>query len=70
MSELRSASTAAALDRAEDELDAYVCVYVALYFWHWGDERCGVIGDAEGGYIITPLDDDARRRLDRLQSFK
>ena len=67
VSELRGTSTAAALDRAEDELDAYVCAYVAAYFWYWGDERCRVIGDAEGGYITTPLDDDALQRLDRLQ---
>ncbi len=61
--EIDGASTAAALSRAEDELDAYVCAYVGLYFVAHGERRCAVLGDAEEGYIVTPVDDDARSRL-------
>lgn len=43
--------------------DAYVCAYTALYYWYWGTEHCEVIGDTETGYIVTPVDDEARRRL-------
>lgn len=65
-SEVQEATTQAALDRAEDEVDGYVCAYIALYYWTWGIERCAVIGGVADGYILTPVDDDARRRLDGL----
>jgi predicted RNase H-like nuclease len=61
--ELAAASSGADLDRAEDEVDAYVCAYVALYYWYWGSARCAVLGDIENGYIVTPVDQEARRRL-------
>jgi predicted RNase H-like nuclease len=65
--EVETAPTAAALDRAEDEVDAYVCAYVALYYWTWGTERCAVLGEVTTGSIVTPMDDDARRRLARYR---
>ncbi len=50
------ATTQAALDRAEDELDAYMCAYVGLLHWWVGvDERCAVMGDAIDGFIVTPM---------------
>jgi predicted RNase H-like nuclease len=61
--ELAAARTGADLDRVEDEIDAYVCAYVALYYWWWGSERCAVLGDAETGAVVTPVDGEARRRL-------
>jgi predicted RNase H-like nuclease len=48
-------ATGAALDRAEDEIDAYVCAYVAEYYWTHGTARCRVVGDLESGYIVTPV---------------
>jgi predicted RNase H-like nuclease len=38
----------------EDQIDALLCAYMALYFWFWGDEKCQVFGDLESGYIIGP----------------
>jgi predicted RNase H-like nuclease len=58
-----AATTGAALDRLEDELDAYVCAYVALYYWYWGAERCHVFTGDDGGFIVTPVDGLARERL-------
>lgn len=49
-------TTGAILDRAEDEVDAYVCAYVASYYRaHGHGDRCRVIGDAEHGHIVTPV---------------
>ena len=49
-----------ALKCYEDQLDAVLCAYVALYCWWWGDARCHIFGDTGGGYILTPV--DARTR--------
>jgi len=38
----------------EDQLDALLCAYMTLYFWRWGEARCAIYGDLEGGYIIGP----------------
>jgi len=38
----------------EDRLDAFLCAYMALYFWCWGEERCQVFGNLKEGYIIGP----------------
>jgi predicted RNase H-like nuclease len=62
-SEVAEARTGADLDRTEDEIDAYVCAFVAFYYWWWGTERCAVIGDDDTGAIVTPVDDHARQRL-------
>jgi predicted RNase H-like nuclease len=53
---LRAATTHAALDRLEDELDAYVCAYVGLHHLRWAGVRSLVVGDAIRGYIVTPVD--------------
>jgi predicted RNase H-like nuclease len=68
--EVAAARSGADLDRVEDEIDAYVCAYVALYYWWWGTEQCAVIGDAAAGAIVTPVDDEARRRLAALGSIE
>ncbi len=50
-----------ALKQYEDLLDALICAYVAAYYWRWGDgERCMVIGDKAGGYIISPITPELR----------
>jgi predicted RNase H-like nuclease len=41
------------LDRDEDPVDAVVCAYVALYWYHRPDDVT-VYGDFATGYIITP----------------
>lgn len=42
-----------ALKSHEDEADAVMCAYIALYA-HRFSERCEVFGSVEGGYILTP----------------
>ena len=41
------------LDRDEDPVDAVVCAYVALYWYH-RPEDVTVYGDFATGYIVTP----------------
>jgi predicted RNase H-like nuclease len=45
----------AELARVEDEIDAFVCAYVACYYWSHGTARCRVVGDLHTGYIVTPV---------------
>jgi predicted RNase H-like nuclease len=52
---IAEADSGAEFDRFEDELDAYICVYVASYYWSHGVARCRVVGDLESGYIVTPV---------------
>lgn len=59
------ATTGAALDRAEDEIDAYICAYVVSYYWARGHgDRCRVVGDAESGHIVTPVTPAQANALD------
>jgi predicted RNase H-like nuclease len=60
--------TGAELARAEDEIDAYVCAYTALYYWTHGTARCRVVGDATDGYILTPVTPELAACLDRVSS--
>lgn len=63
--DIRQATTGADLDRAEDEVDAYVCAYVVSYYWtHGHDDRCRVVGDAEHGHIVTPVTPAQANALD------
>ncbi len=55
---------AARLDRVEDELDAYLCAYVALHRWTHGPGRSRVVGDVDSGYIVTPVTPELARCLD------
>ncbi|MEF3273589.1 MAG: DUF429 domain-containing protein [Chloroflexus sp.] len=45
---------ARALKAIEDEADAVLCAYVALYGHRWGTARCRSFGTATGGAIFTP----------------
>lgn len=49
-----SSPVGAELDRAEDEIDAFACAYVALLYWTYGTDRCAVFGSLQAGYIVTP----------------
>jgi hypothetical protein len=57
-------ASAAGLSRAEDEIDAFVCAYIAAYYWTHGTARCRVVGDLASGYIVTPVDHHHARCLD------
>ncbi|MBO0866415.1 MAG: DUF429 domain-containing protein [Mycobacterium sp.] len=48
-----AATRLAQLDRDEDPVDAVVCAYVALYWYHRPDDVT-VYGDFATGYILTP----------------
>jgi predicted RNase H-like nuclease len=63
---IATASSGAELDRLEDELDAYICAYVAVYYWTHGSARCRVVGDVRSGYIVTPVTEEIARCLDTL----
>jgi predicted RNase H-like nuclease len=63
--EIDDAPSGAALDRSEDELDAYVCAYIALYYWTHGHDRCRVVGDIATGYIVTPVSNEQGDCLDQ-----
>jgi predicted RNase H-like nuclease len=50
---IAAATRPAQLDRDEDPVDAVLCAYVALYWYH-RPEDVTVYGDFASGYIITP----------------
>jgi predicted RNase H-like nuclease len=52
----------------EDEIDAYVRAYTALYYWTHGTTRCRVAGDVTDGYILTPVTPELAACLDRVTS--
>ncbi|EUA51730.1 hypothetical protein I552_2676 [Mycobacterium xenopi 3993] len=84
--ELRNRVTAATrpaqLDGAEDPVDAVMCAYIALYWYH-RPEDVTIYGDVATGYIVTPAlpsavgtpsakphePDDVARRLARLAAL-
>ncbi|GAA1124348.1 DUF429 domain-containing protein [Nocardioides aquiterrae] len=56
--DVEGASRKSELGRAEDQVDAVVCAYVALFAERW-PERVTTYGDFERGYIVTPTLHDA-----------
>jgi predicted RNase H-like nuclease len=50
---VQAATKPAQLDRDEDPVDAVLCAYVGLYWYHRPDEVT-IYGDFETGYIVTP----------------
>jgi predicted RNase H-like nuclease len=44
----------------EDQADAIICAYVALYAFRWGAARCRAFGTIEEGYIFTPVPEPLR----------
>jgi predicted RNase H-like nuclease len=52
--ELPVVPTTGDLKPTEDQIDAALCAYVALHYWHWGRERNRVYGSNESGYIVVP----------------
>jgi len=39
----------------EDQVDALLCAYIALYAFRWGAARCRTFGTLDGGCIFTPV---------------
>jgi predicted RNase H-like nuclease len=50
---VEAASRPVQLDRDEDPVDAVLCAYIGLYWYHRPDE-VSIYGDFETGYIVTP----------------
>jgi predicted RNase H-like nuclease len=50
---IEAATRPVQLDRDEDPVDAVLCAYIGLYWYH-RPEDVTVYGDFENGYIITP----------------
>jgi predicted RNase H-like nuclease len=50
---VEAATRLSQLDRDEDPVDAVICAYVALYWYH-RPEDVTIYGDYESGYIVTP----------------
>ncbi len=50
---VEAASRPSQLDRDEDPVDAVLCAYIALYWYHRPDDVT-IYGDFESGYIVTP----------------
>lgn len=44
----------------EDQTDAIMCAYIALYAFRWGAARCRAFGTIEDGYIFTPVPESLR----------
>ena len=59
-----TSTVGAELDRAEDELDAYLCAYVALLHAQAGGRATRVVGDAATGAIVVPVNATAAACLD------
>lgn len=51
---IRQASSHAALDALEDELDGFVCAYVGLHHLAHRGRGSLTVGDAHHGYIVIP----------------
>lgn len=51
---VQEAQTHVALDLAEDQIDAVVCAYVAMFFHHRRDETTIFGSYPHNGYIVTP----------------
>ncbi len=43
------------LKNYEDQVDALLCAYIALYGFRWGSQRCHSFGNLQEGHIFTPL---------------
>ena len=60
--QVEQATRKSELGLAEDQVDAVVCAYVALFADRW-PERTTTYGDLEHGYIVTPTLHDAHAQI-------
>lgn len=49
-----------ALKDYEDQADALLCAYIALYGFRWGEARCRSFGTLAEGYVFTPVPPEMR----------
>ncbi len=50
---VEAATKSSQIDRDEDAVDAVLCAYIALYWYHRPDDVT-IYGDVDTGYIVTP----------------
>jgi predicted RNase H-like nuclease/ppGpp synthetase/RelA/SpoT-type nucleotidyltranferase len=62
-----SATRKSELRVVEDQVDAVVCAYIALFAERW-PERTATYGDFETGYIVTPALPDGPHRPDAVHA--
>jgi predicted RNase H-like nuclease len=55
--------------RYEDLLDSLLCAYISYYYWFWGASRCTVVGNVEEGYMVLPINQELRRRLEEAEKL-
>lgn len=55
------------LKNYEDILDAVFSAYIGLYYWK-KPEECAILGNLEEGYIMTPVKDEMKRKLEKIRS--
>jgi len=65
--QVESATRKSQLRVVEDQVDAVVCAYVALFADRW-PERTATYGDFESGYIVTPALPDGPHRPDAVHA--
>ena len=53
----------------EDQVDALICAYIALYAFRWGEARCHVFGTLDEGSIFTPVREEMLVQL-RVMSYE
>lgn len=51
----------------EDKLDAIFCAYIGYYYWS-NPEVCEVLGNEEGGYIMTPIKENMEKQLQEIRA--
>ncbi len=64
---VRTATQKSHLRKVEDLVDAVLCAYVGLLH-DQAPERTRIIGDLETGYIVVPIDERVRDKVDALQT--
>ena len=54
----------------QDMLDAAVCALVGLIWRGAPADRSVMIGDVESGYMVTPISDETRQRLEKAADMR
>jgi len=58
-----------AFKRHEDLLDAAMCAYIACYAWYWGTTGYRVYGNMTQGYILVPMTQWMKERLETFDQL-
>jgi predicted RNase H-like nuclease len=53
------------LKNFEDVLDSIFCAYLSFYIWEH-PEKCAVLGNMKKGYIVTPIFEHMKEKLEKV----